>query len=110
MNKSPETYEELIRQKRCVDLTKYYELTSIELERIYQFLEANSDGVIKGNTENISLMKDNNVVEILPAKCVTSSIDGLFHIIHHHQVVLIVVVHHLIITTIITITTIIGRC
>ena len=27
MNFEPQTYEELIRMKRCVELTKYYELT-----------------------------------------------------------------------------------
>ena len=39
MKKEPETYEELIRQKRCIDLTKYYQLTESELEQIYNFLE-----------------------------------------------------------------------
>ena len=29
MNKEPETYEELIRQKRCIDFIKYYNLLSI---------------------------------------------------------------------------------
>ena len=38
MNKEPETYEELIRQKRCIDLSKYYELTKEQLEEIYNFL------------------------------------------------------------------------
>ena len=39
MNKEPETYEELIRQKRCIDLTKYYDLIKEQLEEIYDFLE-----------------------------------------------------------------------
>ena len=36
MNKEPETYEELIRKKRCIDLTKYYQLTAEipEIEKI----------------------------------------------------------------------------
>ena len=34
MNKEPETYEELIRQKRCIDLTKYYELSMDDLKYI----------------------------------------------------------------------------
>ena len=38
MNKEPETYEELIRQKRCIDLTKYYELSMDDLNKIYTFL------------------------------------------------------------------------
>ena len=41
MNKEPETYEELIRKKRCIDLTKYYELSEDDLEQIYHFLETN---------------------------------------------------------------------
>ena len=39
MNFEPQTYEELIRMKRCVELTKYYELTEGELEEIYRFLD-----------------------------------------------------------------------
>ena len=39
MNKEPETYEELIRYKRCVDLTSYYELSKEELDKIYNYLE-----------------------------------------------------------------------
>ena len=30
MNKEPETYEELIRKKRCIELARYYELTEEE--------------------------------------------------------------------------------
>ena len=39
MNKEPETYEELIRQKRCIDLTRHYNLTEEDLEKIYEFLK-----------------------------------------------------------------------
>ena len=34
----PETYEELIRKKRCVELTKHYNITKEDLETIYNFL------------------------------------------------------------------------
>ena len=34
MNKEPETYEELIRKKRCIDLTKFYELSENDLDQI----------------------------------------------------------------------------
>ena len=37
MNKEPETYDELMRMKRCVDLTKYYKLSKEEVEKIYEF-------------------------------------------------------------------------
>ena len=33
MNFEPQTYEELIRMKRCVELTKYYELTEGDWRR-----------------------------------------------------------------------------
>lgn len=48
MNFEPQTYEELIRMKRCVELTKYYELTEGELEEIYRFLEQNPEASVKG--------------------------------------------------------------
>ena len=31
MNKEPETYEELIRMKKCIDLADYYELNVDEI-------------------------------------------------------------------------------
>ena len=52
MNKEPETYEELIRKKRCIDLTKYYELSKSDLEKIYDFLESNQDGEVRWNFTN----------------------------------------------------------
>ena len=39
MNKEPETYEELLRKKRCIELTKYYQLDEESLNQIYNFLE-----------------------------------------------------------------------
>ena len=39
----PETYEELIRKKRCVELTKHYNITKEDLETIYNFFWLVSD-------------------------------------------------------------------
>lgn len=39
MNREPETYDELILQKKCIELTKYYNLTMEQLEEIYEFLK-----------------------------------------------------------------------
>ena len=39
MNFDPQTYEELIRMKRCVELTKYYEVTEEEPWEIYHLME-----------------------------------------------------------------------
>ena len=38
MNKEPDTYEELIRKKRCIDLAKYYSLTDDNLEKVRGFV------------------------------------------------------------------------
>lgn len=90
MNKEPETYEELIRQKRCVDLTNYYELTNSELEQIYNFLENNPSGKVIGGMDNISLKVDEKITLVIPSKCKTTQIDGLtmdniaFTIIPHY--------------------------
>lgn len=45
MNFEPQTYEELIRMKRCVELTKYYEVTEEELWEIYH-LQAPAAAVV----------------------------------------------------------------
>ena len=53
MNREPETYDELIIQKKCVELTKYYNLTMEQLEEIYEFLKANKKGSVQGKTNQI---------------------------------------------------------
>lgn len=93
MNKEPETYEELIRYKRCVDLTTNYDLSKEELEKIYNYLETYPKAIIVGN-ENSLTLKVNYQPEINPeiiyAKCINSSIDGIkltneaFTIIPHY--------------------------
>ena len=90
MNKEPETYEELMRKKRCVELTKYYNLTQSQLDSIYNFLAANPNGVINGSTTNIGLYVGLNVHQVIQANCVDSSVDGVkvtenaFTIIPHY--------------------------
>ena len=41
MNTEPQTYEELIRKKRCIEITKYYAITNEELDQLYTFLATN---------------------------------------------------------------------
>lgn len=79
MNIEPETYEELIRMKRCVILTKYYELSEEEVNKIYQFLTENKDGVIRGGTQNLSLslVQNETVLDVISARCISSQIDGI---------------------------------
>ena len=93
MNKEPETYEELIRYKRCVDLTRHYELSKDELNKIYDYLATYPKAIIIGNDTSLTL-KVNYQPEIQPevinAKCIDSSIDGIrlsndsFTIIPHY--------------------------
>ena len=80
MNKEPETYEELIGYKRCVDLTKYYELSKDELDKIYNYLATYPKAVIIGNETTLTLKVNYQPEiesEIINAKCIDSSIDGL---------------------------------
>lgn len=63
MNFEPQTYEELIRMKRCVELTKYYEVTEEELWEIYHFLEQEPEAFIKGGRQNLSLLIGQNTVK-----------------------------------------------
>ncbi|MFQ8980565.1 MAG: hypothetical protein ACLR6I_08450 [Waltera sp.] len=54
MNFEPQTYEELIRMKRCVELTKYYEVTEEELWEISSFPGAGAGGFHQGRqTESV---------------------------------------------------------
>lgn len=92
MNKEPETYEELIRMKRVIELTKYYELTKEELEQIYNFLASNPDGQVVGKIQNLSLIVGGNVATatVITARCFNNSVDGvvlsnkMFRIIPHY--------------------------
>lgn len=77
MNKEPTTYEELIRYKKCVDLTKYYEVSMTELNQIYDFLEKNENGQILCTANTIALRNNNEVVMIINANCKSTAIDGL---------------------------------
>ena len=87
----PETYEELIRKKRCVELTKHYNITKEDLETIYNFLRDNPNGDIRCSGNSIVLIfKDNTSKSIvISANCIDASIDGIylnnksFSIYHH---------------------------
>ena len=72
MNFEPQTYEELIRMKRCVELTKYYELTEEELEEIYRFLEQNPEASVKGGRQNLALIRgqDTRNAQVIIANCI----------------------------------------
>lgn len=92
MKNEPETYEELIRKKRCIDLSKYYELTENDLEQIYSFLAANKNGQVRCGKQNISLVIGNDTANaiVIVTKCINADIDGIimsndiFNIIPHY--------------------------
>ena len=80
MKQEPETYEELIRTKRCIDLTKYYELSKEELDEIYIFLTENPQGGVIGGKSSLclSIPDDNSQIKkVINAKCIDPSIDGV---------------------------------
>lgn len=94
MNKEPETYEELIRYKRCIDLTKYYQLSEENLNKIYNYLANNENGIVIGNKNGLTLKlnyQDGITPEIMPAICTDSTIDGVkltntyFSVIPHYN-------------------------
>jgi hypothetical protein len=77
MIKNPETYEELIRFKKCVDLTKYYELSQDEIDKIFNFLSSYQWANIVGNKTGLVLEEIDQSVpkEIINANCIDKSID-----------------------------------
>ena len=92
MNKEPESYEELIRYKTCINLVKYYELSKEELDRIYNYLSTYPDAEIVGNDKSLTMTNSNKEIppEIINAKCIVGDIDGVklsnngFSIIPHY--------------------------
>lgn len=92
MNSEPETYEELIRKKRCIDLSKYYELSYDEFDQIYDFLCNTKNALVKASKSTIILTsKDKITPIIIQTKCLNDNIDGiimsdkLFRIIPHYD-------------------------
>ena len=77
MNKEPETYEELIRIKRCYEFTNYYEVTEEELNNIYNFLTEHKDGKIKCTEEELTMLDNNEVINTMKVVCKATTIEGL---------------------------------
>ena len=77
MKEEAKTYEELIRKKRCIDITKYYELDENDLETIYNFLKENKEAVIRGGIENLVLTCKGKENQIIVSRKKTSTIDGV---------------------------------
>ena len=57
MNKEPETYEELIRKKRCVYLTRYYDLSMEELEQINESIISKLEDIYENKDSLANIRK-----------------------------------------------------
>jgi len=77
MNTEYESYNDLIAKKRCYELTKYYDLTEIELKELCDFLKNNSDGKIEGLHNTINLIKDNNIIKSISKELNDISISSI---------------------------------
>ena len=81
MNREQETYEDIIRYKKCVDLSSFYELTKKELEEIYNHLETHKDAIIEGNKVGLVLKIESDeefTPKIINAKILKpNTIDGV---------------------------------
>ena len=90
MKDDAQTYAEIIRNKRCFDLTKYYEINDNDLKEVYNFLANNVNGVIVGYFLKLSFIIDNDVKSVIMARKKDSKIDGVivsnteFRIIPHY--------------------------
>ena len=84
----PETYEDLIRKKRCIEITRHYEITKEDLETIYNFLKDNPNAIIKCNSNNIVLVSGGDAIRstIISSRCVDSSIDGMYITNHEFKI------------------------
>lgn len=91
MNNEPVSYEELIRKKRCIEMTKYYYLTQDDLNTIYDFLSNNRNGEVIGGKGIISFVINKKTQSVLPAKQQSLLIDGViltnskFSVIRHYD-------------------------
>lgn len=90
--KKPKTHKELIRFKKCLDLTRYYELSQDEVDRIYDYLSSNPGANIIGNKTGLVLKRGDQSAswEIINANCIDDNIDwvklsnDLFSLVPHY--------------------------
>ena len=75
--KAPETYTELMLQKRCYDLTRHYSLSNEDVMKVYNFLSENPKGKITGNKVGLTLSVGFKTIDTISAACTDSKIDGL---------------------------------
>ena len=73
----PKTYNEVIRKKRCYDLTKYYIISDEILVEIYNFLSSGNDCRISATRNLIALYRGKNMEKSIPVTPKLSSFDGI---------------------------------
>ena len=76
--KEPETYNELVRVKQCMDLATHYSLSEETLNEVYDFLTLNAANYLIANKSVLAFMNGNGVLsKSIPAALKDYSIDGL---------------------------------
>lgn len=77
MNKEPETYTELITQKKCADLTNYFKISQEDLETIYTFLLEDKQHQVYATQSGISLCKNNTTIKAINAIPKSTAFDSI---------------------------------
>src|SRR5574344_139648 len=86
----PKTYNEVIRKKRCYDLTKYFEISEERLVEIYNFLNKGNENKISATTKIISLYTGKKLIKSLNVNPKNTYFDGViltdkgFSVIPHY--------------------------
>ena len=76
MRKEARTYEELLRQRNCLKITKYYNIKEEQLQEIYEFLTVNKSGIVRGYKNEIELILEAGVSKTINATCIDFSINS----------------------------------
>ena len=76
--KEPETYNELVRVKQCMDLASHYSVSEDTIDEIYNFMSLNPANYLTATASVISLISaTGNIFKSIPTYLKDSSIDGL---------------------------------
>jgi len=77
LNVQPQTYNELMRVKRCYELTKYFVLSEELLEKIYNFLAEDPKHEILTTMIIINFMDEDTIVTSYSAEPKTQTFSSI---------------------------------
>ncbi|MBP3460980.1 MAG: hypothetical protein J6K21_01025, partial [Bacilli bacterium] len=77
INRQAKTYNEIIRKKRCYELTKYFYITDEEINEIYDFLSESKENEIRTSNKYINFVKGSNVIKTKEANARINSFDAI---------------------------------